>query len=86
MKVHLKQIPPQGLHLEGEEDCPIPELESEGIRCAGPLHYDIDVGVSGDGAMGEWFAVTAGRTALRVVSRKIRVRNPSACICRAHGA
>ena len=49
MKVHLKQIPTQGLHLEGEEECPIQELESEGIRCAGRLHYDIDVGVTGGG-------------------------------------
>jgi len=49
MKVHLKQIPTQGLHLEGEEECPIHELESEGIRCAGRLHYDIDVGVAGGG-------------------------------------
>jgi len=47
MKVHLKQIPVQGLHLEGEEDCPIKELEAEGIRCAGRLHYDIDLGVAG---------------------------------------
>ena len=49
MKVHLKQIPAQGLHLEGEEDCPIQELESEGVRCIGRLHYDLDVGVAGDG-------------------------------------
>ena len=49
MKVHLKQIPAQGLHLEGQEDCPIQDLESEGIRCAGRLHYDIDVGVAGGG-------------------------------------
>jgi DUF177 domain-containing protein len=49
MKVHLKQIPPQGLHLEGDEDCPIQEVESEGIRCTGPLHYDIDLGVAGGG-------------------------------------
>jgi len=49
MKVHLKQIPTQGLHLEGEEECPIQELESEGIRCAGHLHYAIDVGVAGGG-------------------------------------
>ena len=49
MKVHLKQIPTQGLHLEGDEDCPIQEIESEGIRCTGPLHYDIDLGVSGGG-------------------------------------
>ena len=47
MKVHLKQIPAQGLHLEGEEDCPIKEMEAEGIRCAGRLHYDIDLGVAG---------------------------------------
>jgi uncharacterized protein len=46
MKVHLKQIPAEGLHLEGEEACPIPHLEAEGIRCAGLLHYNIDVGVS----------------------------------------
>src|SRR5437667_11765041 len=49
MKVHLKQIPAQGLHLEGEEDCPIQDLELEGILCAGRLQYDIDVGVAGDG-------------------------------------
>ena len=47
MKVHLKQIPAQGLHLEGEEDCPIQELESEGIRCVGRLHYEFDLGVAG---------------------------------------
>jgi len=49
VKIHLKQIPTQGLHLEGEEECPIHELESEGIRCAGRLHYDIDLGVAGGG-------------------------------------
>ena len=50
MKVHLKQIPPEGLHLEGEDDCLIPDLESEGIRCAGPLQYNIDLGVA-EGAL-----------------------------------
>ena len=49
MKVHLKQIPAEGLHLEGEEDCPVQELEPEGIRCAGRLHYDLDVGVASRG-------------------------------------
>ena len=47
MKVHLKQIPTEGLHLEGDEECPISGLEKEGIRCAGPLHYNIDLGVTG---------------------------------------
>lgn len=46
MKIHLQQVPPDGLHLEGEEDCPIPELEAEEIRCVGPLRYKIDIGVS----------------------------------------
>lgn len=46
MKVHLKQIPPEGLHLEGEEDCLISDLESDGIRCAGPMKYQIDIGVA----------------------------------------
>ena len=32
MKIHLKQIPADGLHLEGEEDCPIAELEAEGAK------------------------------------------------------
>ena len=47
MKIHLKQIPAQGLHLDGDEDCPIHDLEPEGIRCAGQLHYNIDLGIAG---------------------------------------
>ena len=50
MKVHLKQIPPDGLHLEGEEDCLISDLESEGVRCVGPMQYKIDLGIS-DGSL-----------------------------------
>ena len=46
VKIHLKQIPAEGLRLEGEENCPIPELEEDGIHCAGPLHYDLEVGLS----------------------------------------
>jgi uncharacterized metal-binding protein YceD (DUF177 family) len=49
MKIHLKQIPAQGLHLEGEEECQIPELAAEDIRCIGPLKYKLDVGLSGGG-------------------------------------
>ena len=47
MKIHLKQIPAQGLHLDGDEDCLIHDLEAEGIRCAGPLHFNIDLGIAG---------------------------------------
>lgn len=50
VKVHLKQIPAEGLHLEGEEDCPLSGLEAEEILCAGPLRYEIEVGLS-DGAL-----------------------------------
>jgi uncharacterized metal-binding protein YceD (DUF177 family) len=47
VKIHLKQVPPQGLHLDGDEDCPIHDLEGEGIRCAGRVHYNIDLGIAG---------------------------------------
>jgi DUF177 domain-containing protein len=47
VKIHLKQVPAQGLHLDGDQDCPIQDLEAEGIRCAGPLHYNMDVGIAG---------------------------------------
>jgi DUF177 domain-containing protein len=47
MKIHLRQIPPQGLHLDGDEDCPLHNLETEGIHCAGQLHYSIDLGIAG---------------------------------------
>ena len=47
MKIHLKQIPAHGLHLDGDEDCPIHDLEAEGIRCVGPLHYNVGLGVAG---------------------------------------
>jgi uncharacterized metal-binding protein YceD (DUF177 family) len=57
MKVHLKQIPPEGLHLEGEEDCPLNELAAQDIRCIGPLHYNLDLGVS-DGALWANGAIT----------------------------
>ena len=50
MKVHLRQIPAEGLHLEGEEECPIQDLASEEIECAGPLRYSLDVGLS-EGAL-----------------------------------
>jgi pantetheine-phosphate adenylyltransferase len=35
MKVHLRQIPAEGLHLEGEEECPIGEVAGQEVVCAG---------------------------------------------------
>jgi DUF177 domain-containing protein len=49
MKVHLNQIPPEGLHVEGEEAHDILELEDPIVHVAGPVRYSLDVGVSGSG-------------------------------------
>jgi uncharacterized metal-binding protein YceD (DUF177 family) len=46
VKIHLRQIHPEGLHLEGEEECPIPELANEDVHCTGPLRYALDLGIS----------------------------------------
>jgi uncharacterized metal-binding protein YceD (DUF177 family) len=48
MKVHLRQIPDDGAHLEGEENCPLPELQKDEVRCIGPLRYNLNVGIAGD--------------------------------------
>ena len=50
MKVHLRHIQADGLHLEGEEECPIPELAAEDVVCTGPLRYSLDLGIS-EGAL-----------------------------------
>lgn len=50
MKIHLNQIPPEGLHVTGEEDCVLGDLESQEIRCAGPMRYSLDLGIS-DGSL-----------------------------------
>jgi uncharacterized metal-binding protein YceD (DUF177 family) len=49
MKVHLKQIPAEGIHLEGKEKTDILELEENQIRPLGPVEYSLDIGVSGSG-------------------------------------
>jgi len=59
MKVHLNQIPPEGLHLVGEEDCPLGDIATSEIRCVGPMRYTLDLGVS-DGAL--WANGTIAQT------------------------
>ena len=49
MKVHLKQIPSEGLHLEGEEDSAVLDLHDAQLRPASPIQYALDVGLSGGG-------------------------------------
>jgi len=50
MKVHLNQVPRDGLHLEGKEDCPLGDLETPELRCVGPMRYNLELGIS-DGAL-----------------------------------
>lgn len=49
MKVHLKQIPTEGLHLEGTEKSAILDLREETIQPAGDIRYALDVGLSDGG-------------------------------------
>ena len=50
MKIHLRQVPDDGLHLEGEESADFLALPLEDhVRPLGPLHYSLDIGVSSDG-------------------------------------
>lgn len=50
MKIHLRQIPAGGLHLEGVEDCLLSPSDPADVRCAGPLHYELEAGIS-EGAL-----------------------------------
>jgi len=49
MKVHLKQVPAEGIHLEGKEETDILELEENKIKPLGPVEYSLDIGVSESG-------------------------------------
>ena len=50
MKVHLRQIPSgETIHLEGEEDPAILELDSADAEPIGPLFYSLDAGLSDGG-------------------------------------
>ena len=47
--IHLLQIPAEGKHLEGEEDPGFLDLAAIGAKAAGPVCYELDVGLSGSG-------------------------------------
>ncbi len=47
--VHLKQIPPEGKRLAGEEDAGFLDLGEVDAKAAGPVRYDLEVGLSGGG-------------------------------------
>jgi uncharacterized metal-binding protein YceD (DUF177 family) len=48
MKIHIRQIPSEGLHLDGEEEFPLVDVVSEDVRSAGKLRYSLDLGISED--------------------------------------
>ena len=49
MKVHTKQIPDHGLHLEGAENHQILDLHEDGVKPVSDVHYSLDVGLSDGG-------------------------------------
>ncbi|MCX6980828.1 MAG: hypothetical protein NTV08_08760 [Verrucomicrobia bacterium] len=49
MKVHVLQIPEDGLHIEGEEPSEILDLQHARTRATGPIEYSLDVGLSDGG-------------------------------------
>ena len=49
MKVHIRQIPLEGLHLEGEEKGIEFDTGDEYVKCLTPVNYSLDVGLSETG-------------------------------------
>jgi uncharacterized metal-binding protein YceD (DUF177 family) len=49
MKVHVSQIPPEGLHVAGREGAKILDLRDPLAQPAGDIHYALDVGLSDGG-------------------------------------
>ncbi|MFZ4482347.1 MAG: YceD family protein [Chthoniobacterales bacterium] len=47
--VHLRQISPEGHHLEGKEAADFLDLAEIGARATGPVSYDLEIGLSGGG-------------------------------------
>ena len=51
MKIHQRQIPAEGLHIEGEDPAENLDLPTgdEAMRACSPMRYSLDVGLSADG-------------------------------------
>jgi hypothetical protein len=49
MKVHIKQIPPEGRHIEGEDPATILEPLDSGTVPLTPVRHSLDVGLSEGG-------------------------------------
>ena len=49
MKIHLKQIPVDGLHVEGTEDSKMLDLKEGNAQPVSDVQYSLDVGLSDGG-------------------------------------
>ena len=49
MKVHINQIPADGLHLEGEDPAAILELDDPYVQPRGGVRWSLDIGLSDGG-------------------------------------
>jgi uncharacterized metal-binding protein YceD (DUF177 family) len=49
MKVHVSQIPPEGLHIAGTESARVLDLRDPLVQPVGDIHYALDVGLSDGG-------------------------------------
>lgn len=47
--MHLRQIPPEGLHIEGDETGVDLDTGDEYLKPLSPVHYSLDVGLSDSG-------------------------------------
>ncbi len=70
MKVHILQIPADGKHYEGEESSAMLDLHEKDLEPVGPVHYALDVGLSGGGL---W---AAGQVGAEVRVRCVRCLEP----------
>ncbi len=49
MKIHLRQIPVEGLHLEGVEEPAVLDIHEPDILSAAPIRYALDLGLTAEG-------------------------------------
>jgi uncharacterized protein len=49
MKVHINQIPADGLHIEGEDPASILELDDPYVKPRGGVRWSLDIGLSDGG-------------------------------------
>jgi uncharacterized metal-binding protein YceD (DUF177 family) len=49
MKIHLKQIPVEGLHLEGTDPSKMLDLQERSVQPVSDVQYSLDVGLSDGG-------------------------------------